>query len=108
MLGTRVRDPRSLPNTIIFGHADGAWPIAGGNCSGLVREEDPVPHIVAFRDPSQSTRAIQATIALQSSMSTQLAGLHAKIRAPIRAYEPIKLLLCRLHGSCSLWTASFE
>jgi hypothetical protein len=99
---------RSLPSAIRFGHADRAWPVAGGNCGGLVGEEDPVPSIVAFRDPSQSARAIEAPIALQSSMSTQLAGLHAKIRAAISAYQPVKLLLCHLPGSRSLWAAAFE
>src|SRR5215469_8447788 len=49
---------RSLPSAIRFGHADGTWPVAGGNCGGLVGEEDPVPYIIAFRDPSQSARAI--------------------------------------------------
>jgi hypothetical protein len=33
------------------------------------------------------------TLSLQSSMSTQLAGLHAKIRAAISAHQPVKLLL---------------
>jgi hypothetical protein len=84
---------RSLPSAIRFGHADGAWPVAGGNCGGLIGEEDPMTYIVAFRDPSQSARAIEAPIALQSSMSTQLAGVHAKIRAAISAYQPVKLLL---------------
>jgi len=48
---------RSLPSAIRFGHADGAWPVAGGNCGGPVGEEDPMTYIVAFRDPSQSARA---------------------------------------------------
>jgi hypothetical protein len=97
-----------LPSMIRFRHADGAWPVAGGNRGGLVGEEDSVPYIVAFRDPSQSAGAIEAPIALQPPMSTQFARLHAEVGTAVGAYQPVKLLLRHLPGSRSLWAGSFE